>query len=66
MRIINRHPGGSAATLVTAVAPFVVLVIVYAIVSDMRLSENPDDKLLPGLASFADAIQRSTLRCASA
>jgi NitT/TauT family transport system permease protein len=56
-RFINRHPGRlSAAAL--AIGPFVLLVVVYLMASNARLEANPDDKLLPSFASFADAIHR--------
>lgn len=38
--------------------PFVLLVVGYLYASHLRLEENPQDKLLPGLARMADAIER--------
>ena len=35
-----------------------LLIVAYALGSAARLAENPNDKLLPGLAGFADAINR--------
>lgn len=57
MRWINSHPG-NGARLTLALLPFVVVAIVYTIGSVERLAENPNDKLLPGLATLGDAISR--------
>lgn len=54
---MNQHPG-RMGTLLLSVLPFLVIVVVYLVASDMRLSENPNDKLLPSLSSFGDAIQQ--------
>ena len=40
------------------VLPFVIIALVYLIASDMRLTENPDDKLLPSLQSISESISR--------
>lgn len=57
MRWINRQPG-RVGNLALALLPFVVLVILYLAASDARLAENPNDKLLPSLSSFVDAMSR--------
>jgi NitT/TauT family transport system permease protein len=57
MRWINSKPG-RGQTLLLALLPFAVVLAAYLFGSFTRLSANPNDKLLPGLASFADAIQR--------
>lgn len=57
MRLINLKPS-RASTLVLAALPFVLVLIAYALGSAARLAENPSDKLLPALTSFADAINR--------
>ena len=46
MRIINIRPG-RAATVALALLPFVAVFVAYAIASDIRLTANPADKLLP-------------------
>lgn len=57
MRWINVKPSrGTALTL--TMLPFVLVIIAYAIGSAQRLAANPNDKLLPNLAGFADAINR--------
>lgn len=56
-RLINRKPDKQFGTLL-ALLPFVLLLIAYVIGSEIRLAENPNDKLLPGFTKFADAIQR--------
>lgn len=57
MRLINRRPDRSSWMLLAAL-PFVAVLVAYAMGSAVRLADNPADKLLPGLASFADAIDR--------
>lgn len=57
MRAINRHPGRLGVVL-SALAPFVLLALVYVIASDLRLAANPDDKLLPAIATVRDAVVR--------
>ncbi|MBJ7418225.1 MAG: ABC transporter permease, partial [Niveispirillum sp.] len=57
MRLINRKPDRTSWLLLAAL-PFVAVLIAYALGSAVRLAENPSDKLLPGLSSFADAIDR--------
>jgi NitT/TauT family transport system permease protein len=54
-RLINRQPGRGAAIFLTAL-PFVLLIAAYLIGSDIRLAENPRDKLLPSLSSMGEAI----------
>jgi NitT/TauT family transport system permease protein len=57
MRWINTRPGrGAQFTLL--LLPFVLLIAAYTAGSVARLAENPNDKLLPNLAGFADAINR--------
>jgi len=56
-RLINRRPG-RAGQLLLAALPFFLLATVYLVASDARLAENPNDKLLPSLTSFAEAIER--------
>jgi len=56
-RIVNRTPSRWSSTVLAA-APFVLIVIAYAIGSDIRLSENPNDKLLPAFSSIWDGIDR--------
>jgi NitT/TauT family transport system permease protein len=57
MRAINRQPSSGNRALLAAL-PFAVVAILYLIGSEIRLSENPSDKLLPSLSSFGDAISR--------
>ncbi|MDA0789911.1 MAG: ABC transporter permease [Proteobacteria bacterium] len=57
MRVINRQPRQGISTI-TAAIPLVLLMIVYMIFSEARLAENPDDKLLPGVGTMVDAVQR--------
>ncbi|MCM2293642.1 ABC transporter permease subunit [Allorhizobium sp. BGMRC 0089] len=57
MRLINRKPG-NGARLALGCLPFAALLIAYAAGSAMRLAENPNDKLLPGLTALVSAINR--------
>ena len=57
MRWINTKPSRGAQLALTLL-PFVLLVVAYTFGSAARLAENANDKLLPGLAGFADAIDR--------
>lgn len=57
MRWINLRPSRTSALLLAAL-PFVAVIVAYGWGSAARLAENPSDKLLPGLAAFADAINR--------
>jgi NitT/TauT family transport system permease protein len=55
-RLINQHPG-RAERLGLGLLPFVALLVVYVIASQLRLAENPDDKLLPSIASMGETIR---------
>ncbi|MDO6513052.1 MULTISPECIES: ABC transporter permease [unclassified Neptuniibacter] len=56
-RLINRQPS-RYSRLVLGLLPFIILFVIYLVTSDARLAENPSDKLLPSMGSFADAIIR--------
>ena len=55
MRLINRRPG-RAPQIILASLPFIVVVAAYAAASAARLSENPNDKLLPGFSTLMHAV----------
>lgn len=57
MRLMNRRPGRTLA-LVLAVLPFLVLIVAYAVSSEIRLAANPNDKLLPAFTTMAEAVGR--------
>lgn len=57
MRWINLRPSRTSALLLASL-PFAAVLVAYGLGSAARLAENPSDKLLPGLAAFADAINR--------
>lgn len=46
---------------VLASLPFIILLVVYLITSDIRLTENPSDKLLPSLEQMGKALYRYSL-----
>ena len=52
-RLINQHPGRGAA-LALGVLPFIALLFLYVIASQMRLAQNAGDKLLPSLSTIAE------------
>jgi NitT/TauT family transport system permease protein len=51
-RLINQHPGRGAA-LALGVVPFIALLVLYVVVSQIRLAENAGDKLFPSLGTIA-------------
>ena len=59
MRLINIVPSRPMA-LFLLLLPFVLVIIAYAIGSDIRLTENPSDKLLPAPATIGDTMLRLT------
>ena len=56
-KLINRQPS-RAASWALGLLPFALLIVVYMLASDARLADNPNDKLLPALDSFVQAINR--------
>ncbi|MQX36343.1 ABC transporter permease [Roseospira navarrensis] len=56
-RFVNRRPG-RAARVILAALPFALAIGAYAIGSHIRLSENPNDKLLPSFTALADGFTR--------
>jgi NitT/TauT family transport system permease protein len=60
-RLVNKRPG-RGQFLFLGLLPFVLVAVVYLIASDARLSVNPNDKLLPSLSSFGDAIERMAFK----
>ncbi|MEM9872237.1 MAG: ABC transporter permease [Pseudomonadota bacterium] len=59
MRLINLTPGRALALFLTLL-PFVAVFAAYAIGSDIRLAENPADKLLPAPGTVGDTMLRLT------
>lgn len=56
MRLMNIKPGRQSRIYLAAL-PFVLLAIAYIAGSNMRLADNPNDKLLPALSSMAQAVK---------
>lgn len=54
-RLINQRPG-RGERLALGMLPFIVLLALYVFASQLRLAENPDDKLLPSLSSMAERV----------
>jgi len=59
-RLMNQKPSKSTA-LFLGLLPFFVLFFVYIFASEARLAENPNDKLLPSMTTFTQAIDRMAL-----
>ncbi len=57
MRLINRQPGVAARAALVAL-PFLAVLLAYAIGSEIRLSANPSDKLLPAPSTIAETAGR--------
>lgn len=56
-KLINRQPG-IASRWVLGLLPFLLLALTYALASDARLSENPNDPLLPALSTMIESTER--------
>ncbi|MDH4945077.1 ABC transporter permease [Sulfurimonas sp. C5] len=56
-RFMNLKPSKTTALLL-GLLPFIIAGLFYIVASDLRLAENPNDKLLPSMASFSEAIDR--------
>jgi len=57
MRLINLKPSRPLAVFL-ALLPFVVVLLAYAVASDIRLAANPQDKLLPAPSKIWDTVVR--------
>jgi NitT/TauT family transport system permease protein len=57
MQLINRRPGPALRVLLAAL-PFALVLVAYAIASDLRLQANPADKLLPAPSTIAATAER--------
>ena len=57
MRFINRKPGVVLGAALVAL-PFLAVLLAYAIGSDIRLTANPSDKLLPAPSTIAATAER--------
>lgn len=57
MRLINRHPDRSGR-LMLVLLPFALLLFAYFTSSAQRLTDNPNDKLLPSASQMVAAIDR--------
>ena len=56
-RLINIRPIRSLALSLTAL-PFIALLLTYQAASSVRLTENPQDRLLPAFSTMGDAVLR--------
>ncbi|MEM9971446.1 MAG: ABC transporter permease subunit, partial [Pseudomonadota bacterium] len=57
MRLINRKPSRAVA-VVLLLLPFIAVLIAYTMGSNARLAENPQDKLLPSIATILETGER--------
>lgn len=60
-RLMNRQPDVLSRYILGAI-PFILVLVFYMVSSDARLTENPNDKLLPSLQSMAEAIDSMAMR----
>lgn len=60
MRLVNLHPS-RAGSIALGVLPFVILLFAYVLGSNARLSENPDDKLLPSGSTLVESVRAYAL-----
>lgn len=56
-KLINQKPSRATQWMLGFI-PFVLIVMIYIAASNARLAENSNDKLLPSLTSFGNAIER--------
>lgn len=56
-RLLNLQPDRSSR-LMLGIMPFVILFMVYLIASNLRLAENPSDKMLPAISTFAESVSQ--------
>jgi NitT/TauT family transport system permease protein len=59
-RLINQRPARGESAVLGAL-PFVVLLLVYVLASQLRLAANAEDKLLPSFASMAKTLHAYAL-----
>ncbi len=57
MRLINYTPGRPGAIFLAAL-PFILLFVAYSVASDIRLTANPQDKLLPAPSTILETAER--------
>ena len=57
MRLVNLRPGPPMAVFL-AMLPFALVLVAYAIGSEIRLAENPSDKLLPAPSTIFETADR--------
>ncbi len=53
---LHADPAGWLRWVLSAV-PFILLIVVYLLVSDIRHKENPQDKILPTVGQMVDAVK---------
>jgi NitT/TauT family transport system permease protein len=58
---MNRQPE-RLLRIALGILPFVLILIVYVVASDVRLQDNPQDKLLPSLTSMGQAVDTLALQ----
>jgi NitT/TauT family transport system permease protein len=54
---VHARPGKGLGTIL-AILPFLLLLAVYMLASDMRHKDNPNDKLLPSISQMGAAVQQ--------
>lgn len=56
-KLVNLQPT-KLSTLILGALPFIAIVLIYLVASDLRLEENPRDKLLPAFSTMGDTLLR--------
>ena len=57
MRLINRKPSRRTAVFL-GLLPFIFVAILYMVASDIRLSQNPSDRLLPSMSTMLESMRQ--------
>jgi len=56
-RLLNQTPTKTGKILLGFI-PFALMLVLYVYASDARLAENPNDKLMPGMSTIANAMDK--------
>jgi NitT/TauT family transport system permease protein len=56
-KLVNRRPTRSGALFLSAL-PFIIVIVAYLVASDIRLADNPNDKLLPSFGQIGQTIEQ--------
>ena len=57
MCLINRKPSRRTSVFL-GLLPFIFVAILYMVASDIRLSQNPSDRLLPSMSTMLESMRQ--------